>query len=198
MFTSKPIEKIVELFSTLPSIGKKTAQRLVFYILRQDKEFALSFAKALLELHEQTIYCSICFNFTDTDPCLVCSSQLRKKEIICVVEEPQDVTAIEKTREFKGMYHVLHGTLNPLEGIGPSEIKIRELIQRCSDEVGEVILALNASVEGELTIQYIAKLLKPLSISVTRLSRGLPVGTDLEYTDEATLVRAFEGRINVQ
>jgi recombination protein RecR len=198
MFTSKPIEKIVELFSTLPSIGKKTAQRLVFYILRQDKEFALSLANALIELHEHTLYCSTCFNFTDTDPCIVCSSQTRRSRLICVVEEPQDVTAVEKTREYKGMYHVLHGTLNPLEGIGPNEIKVRELLQRCTTDVEEVILALNASVEAELTIQYIAKLLKPLSITVTRLSRGLPVGTDLEYTDEATLARALEGRVNVQ
>lgn len=193
LYTSESIERIVDLFSTLPTIGRKTAQRLTFHLLRQSSEFVDSFAYALVELKKNVKYCSSCFNYTETDPCPICSSQKRNKTIICVVEEPNDVFAIEKTSEFHGLYHVLHGVLNPLEGITQNDIKIRELLQRL-EEVDEVILALNPSVEGEVTTQFIAKLLKPLEIKTTRIARGIPIGSDLEFADEATICRAIEGR----
>jgi len=193
LYTSESIERIVDLFSTLPTIGRKTAQRLTFHLLRQSTEFVDSFAYALVELKKNVQYCSSCFNYTETDPCPICSSTKRNKTIICVVEEPNDVFAIEKTSEFHGLYHVLHGVLNPLEGITQNDIKIRELLQRL-ENVEEVILALNPSVEGEVTTQFIAKLLKPLEIKTTRIARGIPIGSDLEFADEATICRAIEGR----
>jgi recombination protein RecR len=196
LYTSESIERIVDLFSTLPTIGRKTAQRLTFHLLRQSTEFVDSFAVALIELKKNVKYCSSCFNYTETDPCPICSSPKRNKTIICVVEEPNDVLAIEKTSEFHGLYHVLHGVLNPLEGITQNDIKIRELLQRL-EEVEEVILALNPSVEGEVTTQFIAKLLKPLEIKTTRIARGIPIGSDLEFADEATISRAIEGRSEV-
>lgn len=196
LYTSESIERLVDILSTLPTIGRKTAQRLTFHLLRQNKEFVDSFAVALVELKKNVIYCSSCHNYTESDPCPICASQKRNRKIICVVEEPNDVHAIEKTSEFHGLYHVLHGVLNPLEGITQNDIKIRELLQRL-DEVEEVILALNASVEGEVTTQFIAKLLKPLSIKTTRIARGIPIGSDLEFADEATITRALEGRSEV-
>jgi recombination protein RecR len=196
IYTSDAIEKLVEVLATLPSIGRKTAQRLTLHILRQSDEFVNSFADALKDLKQKVKYCSECFNYTESDPCPICSSGRRDTSVICVVEEPSDVIAIEKTEEFYGMYHVLHGAISPLDGISPNDLKIRELIERCAN-VSEVILALNPSVEGEVTTQYIAKHLKSLDIKVTRIARGIPVGSSLEFTDEATLSRALLGRVEV-
>ncbi|HPO62180.1 MAG TPA: recombination mediator RecR [Candidatus Kapabacteria bacterium] len=195
-YTSESIEKLVELFSSLPTIGRKTAQRLTFHLLRQSNGFVEQFANAMLELKKNVKYCSVCHNFTDTDPCPICSSHKRDKSIICVVEQPSDVMAIEKTNEFFGLYHVLHGVLNPLENIGPTDIKIKELIERLQ-EVNEVILAINPSIEGEATIQYIARIIKPIGIKITRIARGIPMGAELEFTDEATITRAIEGRCEI-
>ena len=196
IYTSETIEKIVGLFSSLPTIGRKTAQRLTYYLLRQPEEFVNEFSEALLLLKKNIKYCSICLNYTEVDPCPICSSSKRNSALLCVVEEPNDVVAIEKTGEFTGLYHVLHGVLNPLEGITQNHIKIKELLERL-ENVTEVILALNPSVEGEVTTQYIAKLIKPLAIKTTRIARGLPIGSDLEYADEATISRALEGRIEM-
>lgn len=193
VYTSESIEKIVTVLSSLPTIGRKTAQRLTFFLLRQPEEFINNFSESLLSLKKNVRYCSSCFNYTETDPCPICSSHKRNQTIICVVEEPNDVMAIEKTGEFSGLYHVLHGILNPLEGITQNHIKVKELLERL-EVVEEVILALNPSVEGEVTTQYIAKLLKPLQIKVTRIARGLPIGSDLEFADDATISRALEGR----
>lgn len=193
VYSSETIEKIVKIFNSLPSIGRKTAQRLTYYLLRQPDEFIQSFADSLIELKNNIKLCSICFNYTETDPCPICSSAKRNREIICVVEEPNDVLAIEKTNEFNGLYHVLHGVINPLEGITQNHIKIRELLLRL-DGVKEVILAINPSVEGEVTTQYLAKLLKPLEIKTTRIARGLPIGSDLEFADDATITKALEER----
>jgi len=195
-YTSESIEKLVELFSSLPTIGRKTAQRLTFHLLRQSNGFVEQFANAMLELKKNVKYCSVCHNFTDTDPCPICSSHKRDNSIICVVEQPSDVMAIEKTNEFFGLYHVLHGVLNPLENIGPTDIKIKELIERLQ-EVTEVILAINPSIEGEATIQYIARIIKPIGIKITRIARGIPMGAELEFTDEATITRAIEGRCEI-
>ena len=196
IYTSESIEKLVDLFSALPTIGRKTAQRLCFYLLRQPDEFAEKFASALVELKKNIKFCSKCHNYTETDPCPICSSEKRNKSIICVVEEPNDVMAIEKTGEFFGLYHVLHGSLNPLEGIGVNDLKIKELMERLNG-IEEIILALNPSVEGEVTSQYIAKIIKPLEIKITRIARGLPIGSDLEFADEATISRALEGRVEI-
>jgi len=195
-YTSESIEKTVELFSSLPTIGRKTAQRLVFHLLRQPDSFVKTFSKSLIELKNNVKYCSTCFNYTEQDPCRICSSAKRDSSVICVVEEPNDVMAIEKTSEYFGLYHVLHGSLNPLEGVTPDQLKIKELLERLQG-VNEIILALNPSVEGEVTTQYIAKLVQPLDIKVTRIARGIPVGSDLEFADEATISRAMEGRIIV-
>lgn len=195
-YTSESIEKLVELFSSLPTIGRKTAQRLTFHILRQSDSFVEQFANAMLELKKNVKYCSVCNNFTDTDPCPICSSIKRDNSIICVVEQPSDVMAIEKTNEFFGLYHVLHGVLNPLDNIGPTDIKIKELIERLHT-INEVILAINPSIEGEATIQYLAKIIKPIGIKITRIARGIPMGAELEFTDEATITRAIEGRCEI-
>ena len=197
IYTSDSIEATVEMFSALPTIGRKTAQRLTFFLLRQPDEVVHKFAKTLIDLKNNVKFCSICFNFTEVDPCPICTSTKRDETIICVVEEPNDVFAIEKTNEFNGKYHILHGALNPLDGIGPDEIKLRELIQRLDGTVQEIILALNPNVEGEVTTQYIAKMVKPLGITVTRIARGVPIGTDLEFVDDATISRAMQGRGNV-
>ncbi|MBW7887098.1 MAG: recombination protein RecR [Bacteroidetes bacterium] len=194
-YTSDSIEKLVEEFAQLPSIGRKTAQRLTMHVLKMPKEEVTDFAKALLDVKEKVKYCSVCFNFTDHDPCALCESQKRNKKIICVVEEPNDVIALEKTHEFKGLYHVLGGALSPLDGIGPEDLKVKELLARLQEDVDEIILALNPNVEGETTTVYLAKLLKPLNIKITRIARGLPIGSDLEFADEATLTRALEGRV---
>lgn len=197
LYTSDSIEAAVEMFSALPTIGRKTAQRLTFFLLRQPDEVVQKFSKVLIDLKNNVKFCSVCFNFTETDPCPLCSSTKRDGSVICVVEEPNDVLAIEKTNEYNGKYHVLHGALNPLDGVGPEDIKIRELIQRLDGSVREIILALNPNVEGEVTTQYIAKMITPLGVSVTRIARGVPIGSDLEFADEATIARALQGRNRV-
>ncbi|HRI29995.1 MAG: recombination protein RecR [Ignavibacteria bacterium] len=196
-YTSESIETVVELFTSLPSIGRKTAQRLTFYLLRQPRETVDKFSSALQDLKNNVRFCSHCFNFTEQDPCVICTSQKRDKSTICVVEDPNDVLAIEKTGEYKGLYHVLHGALNPLDGIGPNDLKIKELIARLNTDVQEIILALNPNVEGEVTTQYLAKITSQLDIKTTRIARGIPIGSDLELADEATLSRALEGRIQL-
>ena len=196
-YNSESIETVVELFTSLPSIGRKTAQRLTFYLLRQPRETVDKFSSALQDLKNNVRFCSQCFNFTEQDPCVICTSQKRDKSIICVVEDPNDVLAIEKTGEYKGLYHVLHGALNPLDGVGPNDLKIKELIARLNSDVREIILALNPNVEGEVTTQYLAKITSQLDIKTTRIARGIPIGSDLEFADEATLSRALEGRIQL-
>ena len=192
----KPLAKLIEHFRALPGIGNKTAVRLAYHVLDMDKEKAQALAGAIVEAKEKIGYCKVCFNLTDKDPCYICSSEARDHSVICVVEQPQDVVAMERMRDFKGVYHVLHGALSPLEGIGPENLRIKELLNRLyGDEVKEVIMATNPNVEGEATAMYIAKLLKPVGIKVTRIAHGLPVGGDLEYADEVTLARAMENRI---
>lgn len=187
---------MVGYFASLPTIGRKTAQRLTYYLLKKDEEYVKNFASAMTRLKEKVHYCSQCHNYTETDPCPICSAENRKQSVICVVEEPNDVLAIEKTGEFKGRYHVLHGLINPLDGVSPEDIKLRELIQRL-DGVEEIIFALDASVEGEITMQYISKMMAPLGVKLTRLARGMPIGGELEFTDEATIARAFEARVEL-
>lgn len=194
LYSSQNIEKLVNILSSLPTIGKKTAQRLTYYLVKADTEFLETFAHTLLELKNKVKLCKICFNYSDEEICPVCASEKRKKNIICVVEQPTDVIAIEKTNEFNGIYHVLHGVFSPLDGIGANDIKIKELVQRIQD-VEEVILALNPSIEGETTSQYIAKLLRPFDIKITRIASGVPMGASLEFTDEITLSRALHSRI---
>ena len=189
-----PLVRLIEELQRLPGIGPKGAQRLAFHILRTPREQVERLADALREVKERVIYCTVCNNITDVDPCAFCSSDGRDSRIICVVEEPQNVSAIEKTREFKGMYHVLMGALAPLQGIGPDDLKIKGLLGRVNEGVNEVILATNPNVEGEATAIYLARLLKPLGVKVTRIAMGVPVGSDLEYADEVTLGRALEGR----
>lgn len=197
MHTSETLEKVSEELSKLPSIGRKTAHRIAMYLAKCPPEDILNLTDALLSLKDKIKLCSICCNITETDPCQICDSQRRNKSTLCIVEEPSDVYAIEKTNEFRGMYHVLHGIISPLDGIGPEEIKIKELLMRLSGNVEEIILALNPSVEGEYTITYLTKLIKPLNIKVSRIARGIPVGTDLEFADEITIAKAMEGRITL-
>ena len=194
-YYSPTIEKLIESFEKLPSIGHKTATRLAFHMLNQNEDEINDFVNSIIEAKKNLKYCSKCFNITDTDPCPICSSPKRDNSIICVVEDVKDVAAMEKTHEFKGVYHVLHGSISPMNGIGPEDIKIRELLERIKDtDVKEVILATNPRVEGEATAIYISKLIKPAGIKVTRIAHGIPVGGDLEYTDEVTLSKALEGR----
>ena len=181
----------------LPGIGPKGAQRLAFHLLKTPRELTDRLIDALRDVKERVTYCSICNNITDTDPCAFCSSEARDPHTICVVEEPQNVSAIEKTREFKGMYHVLMGALSPLQGIGPDDLKIKGLLGRIGTDVTEVILATNPNVEGEATAIYLARLLKPLGVKVTRIAMGVPVGSDLEYADEVTMHKSMEGRREV-
>lgn len=197
-YTAESIEQLAEQFAQLPGIGRKTAHRLALYILKMSREEVVVLAKALVNVKDKVHYCSVCSNITETDPCSICSNTKRDRTSICVVEEPNDVLAIEKTNEYRGLYHVLGGALSPLDGIGPDDLKIKELLQRLSAaDVEEIILALNPNVEGEATTLYLSKLMKPLGIKITRIARGLPVGSDLEFADEATLTRALEGRIAV-
>ncbi len=195
------LENLIEEFSKLPQIGRKTAQRLAMYITRQPREEVEKFSRALIESKDKLRFCSICCNITENEICRICSSTQRSDKVICIVEEPQDVFAIEKTNEFKGKYHVLHGIISPLDGIGPNDIRIRELLMRLNRENGnsveELILALNPTVEGETTILYLSKLIKPLEIKITRIARGIPIGSDLEFADEVTLAKALEGRVMV-
>ena len=192
---SPSIEKLIESFERLPSIGHKTAARLAFYILNCSEEETNEFISSIVNAKKNLRYCSTCYNISDTDPCPICSNSKRRKDIICVVEDVRDVVAMEKTHEFRGVYHVLHGSISPMNGIGPDDIKIKELLSRLmGGEVKEVILATNPRVEGEATAMYLSKLIKPLGIKVTRIAHGIPVGVDLEYTDEITLTKALEGR----
>ena len=192
---SPSIEKLIESFEKLPSIGHKTAQRLAFYMLDVSNEEAKEFTDAILNAKRNLKFCSKCFNISDTDPCNICGDVKRDQSTICVVEDVRDVFAMERTHEFKGIYHILHGSISPMNGIGPDDIKIKELLARLLDgSVKELILATNPRVEGEATSMYISKLVKPMGIKVTRIARGIPVGGDLEYTDEITLMKALEGR----
>jgi recombination protein RecR len=198
VYTAESVEQLAEQFAQLPGIGRKTAHRLALYVVKMEREEVVTLAKALVNVKDKVRYCSICSNITENDPCLICSDSRRDRHSICVVEEPTDVLALEKTNEFKGLYHVLGGALSPLDGIGPDDLRVSELLRRLEGaQIEEVILALNPNVEGEATTLYLSKLLKPLGVKVTRIARGLPVGTSLEFADEATLSRALEGRIAV-
>ena len=220
--TSESVETLVEQFSKLPTVGRKTAQRLAAYVLKMPREEVVELARALVNVKDRVKQCSVCFNITDTDPCPICRSHKRTRSVVCVVEEANDVLALERTNEYRGLYHVLGGVISPLDGIGPEDLKIRELVARVAapkepaaeangqaegvsedaaayeaEPIQEVILAMNPNVEGDTTAYYIAQLLQPLGINVTRIARGLPIGGDLEYADEATLTRALEGRAKV-
>lgn len=197
-YPSAIVEKVIELFATLPGIGRRTAQRLTFFLLRQPEEFVHTFADALRQLKQQVRYCSQCFTFTETDPCPLCASDRRDRRLLCVVEDPMDILALERTGEYRGLYHVLHGVLNPLAGVGPEDLRIRELVSRITPEVQEVIVALSPTVEGDVTAHYLARLLKPLGVRVTRIAQGIPLGSALEFMDEATLSRALSGRYPVE
>jgi recombination protein RecR len=192
-----PLVRLIEELQRLPGIGPKGAQRLAFHILRTPREQADRLVDAVRDVKERVTYCSVCNNITDTDPCTFCSNGSRNHNVICVVEEPQNVSAIERTREFKGVYHVLMGALSPLQGIGPDDLKIKGLLTRLQNGVSEVILATNPNVDGEATAIYLARLLKPLGVKVTRIAMGVPVGSDLEYADEVTMHKALEGRREV-
>lgn len=190
-----PLDKLVEQFEQLPGIGSKTAQRLAYFVLNLPKEKAKEFADSIVSAHEKIHYCKVCCNLTDGELCPICRNEARDRSVICVVEDPRDVFAFERTHEFKATYHVLHGAISPLSGIGPEQLCIKELLARVQDgTVQEVIMATNPTVEGEATAMYLSRLLKPLGIKVTRLAYGIPVGGDLEYADEVTLSRAIEGR----
>ena len=192
---SPSIEKLIESFEKLPSIGHKTAIRLAYHMLDMSDDEIKEFTNSITDAKQKLKYCSICFNISDTDPCPICSDSKRDQSTICVVEDVRDIMAMERTHEYKGVYHVLHGTISPLNGIGPDEIKIKELLNRIRDnEIKEVIIATNPRVEGEATSIYLSKLLKAFNIKVTRIAHGIPVGGDLEYTDEITLMKAMEGR----
>lgn len=219
--TSETVEALVEQFSTLPTIGRKTAQRLAAYVLKLPREEVVALARALVAVKDRVKACSVCYNVTDDDPCPVCRSQKRDRSLICVVEEPNDVLALERTGEYRGLYHVLGGAISPLDGVGPDDLKIRELVARVAgsavppggdgaaagvaenaesyeaEPVREVILAMNPNVEGDTTAYYVGQVLAPFGVKVTRIARGLPIGGDLEYADEATLSRALEGRSGI-
>lgn len=194
-YYAKPLNKLINELSRLPGIGGKTAQRLAFHILSMDEKSAMELANAISDAKKSMTYCSVCGNLTDTDPCAICSDDSRDKSTICVVESPKDVVAMEKIREYRGYYHILHGAISPMDGIGPDDINLRSLIVRLQDEaVKELIIATNPNIEGEATAMYIARLIKPSGIKVTRIAHGIPVGGDLEYADEVTLLKAVEGR----
>jgi recombination protein RecR len=192
-----PLLRLIEELQRLPGVGPKGAQRLAFHILKTPREHVDRLAEALRDVKERVTYCTICNNITDADPCAYCSNTERNHNLICVVEEPQNVTAVERTREFRGVYHVLMGALSPLQGVGPDDLKIKGLLSRVGNGVTEIILATNPNVEGEATAIYLARLLKPLGVKVTRIAMGVPVGSDLDYADEVTMHRAMEGRREV-
>jgi recombination protein RecR len=188
------VSRLIEQFSKLPGIGGKTAQRLAFHVINMPEENAKAFAECILNAKAQIKYCSHCCNLTDTDPCAVCGNPRRDHSTIMVVENPRDMAAYEKTNDYKGVYHILHGAISPMKDIGPEDIKLKELMSRLDESVNEVIVATNPTVEGEATAMYLSRLIKPLGIKVTRIAHGVPVGSDLEYVDEVTLSRALEGR----
>lgn len=194
-YSVAPLDRLVEQFERLPGIGRKTARRLAYYVVTRGDGMAKRFSEALVDAVDKIKYCTVCQNLTDGEVCSICSSDSRDRSVICVVEDAQDVMAFERTREYRGLYHVLHGVISPLDGIGPDQLKIRELMSRLSSgEVTEIIVATNPTVEGEATASYISRLVKSMGIKVTRLAYGIPVGGDLEYADEVTLSRALEGR----
>ncbi len=194
-YYAKPLSRLIAELSRLPGIGGKTAQRLAFHILSMDEKEAKNLAEAIVDAKTNMKYCSVCGNLTDTDPCAICSDPARNRNVICVVETPKDVVAMERIKEFTGLYHVLHGAISPMEGIGPEDINLKQLIVRLQQEdVDEIILATNPNIEGEATAMYIARLIKPSGIRVSRIAHGIPVGGDLEYADEVTLLKAVEGR----
>lgn len=194
-YYAKPLGKLITELSRLPGIGGKTAQRLAFHILSMGEKEARTLAEAIIDAKENMRYCSVCGNLTDTEPCAICSDPSRDRSVICVVETPKDVAAMERIREYGGLYHVLHGAISPMEGIGPEDINLKQLIVRLQQEdVEELILATNPNIEGEATAMYIARLIKPSGIRVSRIAHGIPVGGDLEYADEITLLKAMEGR----
>lgn len=194
-FYAAPIAKLIDELSKLPGVGNKTAQRLAFHILNMSQEDVEQLSSSITNAKKNIKYCQVCCNITDSDTCSICSSPKRDSSLICVVEDPKDVVAMEKTREYKGLYHVLNGAISPMEGIGPEEIRIKELLRRVAEnEIKEIILATNPNIEGEATAMYISRLLKPAGIKVTRIAHGVPVGGDLEYADEVTLMKALEGR----
>ncbi|GGB10069.1 recombination protein RecR [Macrococcus hajekii] len=193
-----PISRLIDSFMKLPGVGPKTASRLAFHVLDMKEEDVMNFAKALVDVKRELTYCSVCGHITDTDPCYICQDKTRDRSMICVVEESKDVIAMEKMREYKGLYHVLQGAISPMEGIGPEDINISSLLTRLKDEeVQELILATNPNIEGESTAMYISRLIKPIGIKTTRLAHGLPVGGDLEYADEVTLSKAISGRTEI-
>lgn len=195
---NKPVERLIQAFAKLPGVGEKTATRFVFYLLRTPKQIAKDLSEALHQLHEKVKLCSTCCNITDQDPCRICSDPRRDSGVICVVQEPSDLSAIEKTGSYRGHYHVLHGALSPLEGIGPEDLKVKELLARLKDcAAKEIILATDANVEGDATSLYLAGLLKPLGIKISRLALGMPVGGELDYLDSSTLSKAIEERREV-
>jgi recombination protein RecR len=197
---SEPVARLIDEFKRLPGIGGKSAQRLAFYVLRRPKEEVDNFVEALLEVKEKIVFCSVCNNLTDVNPCLYCSNPKRDRSIICIVEEPYNLVAVEKTRSFRGLYHILHGSLSPIRGVGPDELMLPNLLPRLLPEnndgveVQEVIIATNPTTEGEATANYIARLLKPLGVRTTRIAMGMPVGSDLEYVDEVTMDKALANR----
>ena len=188
------IEKLIEEFAKLPGIGKKTAQRLTLHVLNLPKDEVEEFSNALVKARGTIKYCSVCGNFTDSDPCAICGNPSRDKTQICVVEQPKDIMTMEKVKDYNGVYHVLHGNISPMQGRGPQDIRLRELVSRMNGNIKEVIVATNPNIEGEATAMYISKILKPLDVKVTRIAAGIPVGGDLEYADEVTLSKALEGR----
>jgi recombination protein RecR len=195
VYYPEALAKLIDAFTRLPGIGPKTAGRLAFHVLRMKEEDVTDFAKALVNVKRNLHYCSVCCNITDIDPCRICQDKSRDASIICVIQEPKDLVAMERTREFRGYYHVLHGAISPMEGIGPDEIYVAELLKRLGDEtVQELIMATNPNIEGEATAMYLSRLIKPFGIKVTRIAHGLPVGGDMEYADEVTLTKALEGR----
>lgn len=196
-YTSETLERLIRELSKLPGIGRKTAQRLAFYLLKQPLSEIQILTRTLTDLKEKIRFCSVCYNITETDPCAICSNSRRDSSVICVVEEANDVLAIERTEQYRGLYHVLGGVINPLEGIGPDKLRIGELIGRIQPHVHEVILAINPNVQGDATILYIQEKLMTYPVKVTRIARGIPIGSDLEFADQVTLTRALEGRMTI-
>lgn len=191
------VTKLIEKFESLPGVGHKSAERMAFFLMRKSEDEVKDFAEAIFEARKQLKFCTICQNMSDKDVCDICGNTSRSRGVICVVQEPKDVQAIERSREFDGTYHVLHGAISPMNGVGPDDIRIKELLARLDGSVGEVIVATNSDVEGEATAMYIARLIKPLGVKVTRIARGLPVGGDLEYADDVTLGAALQHRVEI-